>query len=169
MIPAPTHLKDITKQLKEVDINDFNLKDRFSEYSFIGKVNCTCGCESLQFLQPDEEIGPCYLKVKCPICLKEYLLFDANFHGWDGWICHDEEAASEERPEVYPLECEECSNNVHEVVVIIDSQGKEDFMEEAGDDFDIERWQDAFEWITIDIRCNKCGKVTKELVSYETM
>lgn len=169
MIPAPTHLKDITKELNEIDIKDFNLQDRYSDFTYLGKVACKCGCEEVIFLQPEEDIGPSYLKAKCPTCLKEYLLFDTDYHGWDGWICHNEESAAKDRPEIHPIECEKCSNKTHEVVVIIDSQGKQDFIEEAGDGFDIERWQDAFEWITIDIKCSECGKVTKELVSYETM
>lgn len=176
MMPTPTHLKGITKNLTNEDAIFFGLEGRYNEsikdgyeYSFIGKIVCTCGNQCLEYLQPYEETGSNYIKVKCIECQQEYLIFDTDFHGWDGWICHDEEMATEVRPKIEVFKCTDCENELHEVVVIIDSQGKQDFIDEAGEDFDLSRWQDAFEWITIDIKCCNCGKVTKEIVSYETM
>lgn len=42
-------------------------------------------------------------------------------------------------------------------------------MSEAGEDFDAERWPDAFGWFSLDTSCVACGKVSPELVSHETM
>lgn len=176
MMPAPTHLKEITKNLTDDDVEIFDLEDKYEEsvdesyeFAFVGKVVCTCGNQCLEYLRPDEETGDNYIKVRCPECQREHLIFDADFHGWDGWICHNDEMANEVRPETEVFKCTDCESGLHEVVLVIDSQGKQDFIEEAGDEFNADRWQDAFEWITIHVKCCNCGKVTQEIVSYETM
>jgi len=51
----------------------------------------------------------------------------------------------------------------------VGTEGKEDFISEAGEEFDENRWPDAFGWFSLDLTCSKCGKESRELFSYETM
>ncbi|MCX7922001.1 MAG: hypothetical protein N3B21_08330 [Clostridia bacterium] len=99
----------------------------------------------------------------------EHLLFDDDFHGWNGWICHDTSKAVLPRPELIEWKCTQCSSTKHRGVITIHSQGKQDFIEEAGDEFDLNRWQDAFDWFLLDISCEDCGKETRDFISHETM
>ena len=106
---------------------------------------------------------------RCTCCSKKYCLFDDDFHGWNGWICHNYDKDLLPRPSLVEWKCSHCSSTKHKVVIIVNSQGKQDFIWEAGEDYDVNRWQDAFDWITFDIRCVECSKITKEFISHECM
>jgi hypothetical protein len=184
MIPAPTHLIDCTEPFTEKEELEYKVKERFSgewQEQYTCKVKCTCGSYDFSILFSDEvnEFGPCVaevdgeyffiIKARCTSCGKEHLLFDDDFHGWNGWICHDESKASLPRPELVEWNCTTCSSKEHKINIIVNSQGKDDFIEEAGEDYDINRWQDAFDWISFDIKCQKCGKETRSFIEHETM
>ncbi len=57
----------------------------------------------------------------------------------------------------------------HTGTVHIQTEGKDDFISAAGEEFDADRWPDAFGWFSLDLKCSKCVKKSQELVSYETM
>ena len=181
---APTHLRDCTEPLKEEENkNRFFIKryDLNDDNKYTAKLKCQCGNHIFELLYPKgsdkaepstvEVDGKFFflLKARCTSCSKEHLVFDADFHGWDGWICHVKKQAELPRPGLIEWKCKKCSSTKHSAVVIISSQGKEDFIEEAGEEFDIERWQDAFDWFTLDIKCEECNHEFRNFISYETM
>jgi hypothetical protein len=184
MMPSPTHMKEFTEPLEEKDLNQRSSKDRYKikdTNQYIAKLKCSCGNYCFDILYPGDinEYGPCVMekdgqfffviRVVCTHCGNDYLLFDDDYHGWNGWICHDPEKARIERPNLIKWECNDCKCTKHKAIVMINSQGKEDFIEEAGEEYDVNRWQDAFDWFTLDIKCENCGKETMDLISYETM
>ena len=57
----------------------------------------------------------------------------------------------------------------HKIEIKIGSEGKEDFMEEAGEAFGEENWAEGFSWLTIKTTCTSCQKINPEWISYETM
>jgi hypothetical protein len=173
MMPVPSHLRGLV--LPKSPVVDEGPLDAF--------VSCSCGGRSFHLLFPRQthlyngEKIPCtaeidgkfffVLRAHCAACSREFLLFDADRHGWNGFVCHDAEQAALPRPPLEPWKCLACDHTEHEASIQIQTQGREDFVSEAGDDGDAERWPDG--WLSMSIHCTYCGKATPEWVSYETM
>ena len=167
--PIPTHLKEIF----------IPLGDKNSEFHANGMVRCSCGYEHFQIkLVADIEDGiPMYggiiIKSICNDCKKEYILFDDNKHGWNGFVCcHDDDDVPVSDSELKEWNCSQCQHCNYNVEISIISKGIEDFYEEAriadGEgDFKISDWVNAFSSITISLECADCGD--KYLWDYETM
>jgi hypothetical protein len=175
MLPIPKHLENI--------LIPFG-KDN-NEYQVIGHIQCNCGSKEfkIRFVGDSSEyleekvikvmsINDHYfliVKATCKKCNKEHLLFDADIHGWNGFICHDEDESKAERLNEKEWNCPDCNDNAFFIEIKINSQGKQDFVEEAGEEYNPNDWINAFEWITINLTCSKCKKENKEWISYETM
>lgn len=173
-LPIPKHLKDIF-----IPLGDDN-----SEFSVTGKIKCKCGSNNFKILivgddsqyKEDQvikvaEIDGNYflvIKVVCEDCNAEYLVFDNDYHGWNGFVCGGDNREIK-RPPARQWNCDKCGKPIHKMIVKINSQGKDDFLEEGGEEFGIENWVEAFEWITIETECSNCNKINKEWISYETM
>ncbi|MGO4129430.1 hypothetical protein AB4Z01_33880 [Inquilinus sp. YAF38] len=175
MMPVPTHLIDCVVPL-ESGLDQASLK---------AAVRCSCSSVQFRLLFPGQaqehegrqipstaKIGGQFfflLKAHCTGCGRKNLLFDADFHGWNGFVCHEPEMAARTRPPLVPWACQSCGGLHHTGIVTISTEGREDFVAEAGDEFDPERWPDGFGWFALDVTCVQCGVMTKDLVSYETM
>lgn len=175
MMPIPSHLKNILIPHDTV----------VDEEPLVGDIQCRCGSNEFSLMYPgrtQEYEGKKYpstseingnsfflVKAVCSKCRTEYLLFDKDFHGSDGFLCHDIKTVSLTRPPLIPWNCISCGSIKHKVEITICSPGKEVFMNETKGEYDEERWPDAFEWITISIECTKCGTKTERWVDYETM
>ncbi len=173
-LPIPRHMREILKPLG----NDNQ------ELHVTGEIECECGCRSFKIrlvgdtssyqkehvIKVAEIKGQYFLivKVQCNKCNKENLIFDNDFHGWNGFICGGD-AKQQPRPEAQVWYCNKCNKSDHLLKVSIQSQGQEDFIEEAGDEFDKNDWAEAFGWITIMTRCNSCGESNDKWITYETM
>lgn len=108
------------------------------------------------------------IKAKCISCDEEHLLFDADFHGWEGFVCHDPEQASLPRPPLTSWKCPGCGSSEHSASIEIETQGKEDFVTETDGEFAEDLWPDAFTWFDMSITCCDCGQRIDQWVSYET-
>ena len=62
-----------------------------------------------------------------------------------------------------------CDNELHRLLIGTRGEGKDDFIETCDNEFNSEKYYDAFSWISINIECTKCNKKTKEFIYYETM
>jgi hypothetical protein len=175
MMPVPTHLREcVVPKDSAVDESELD-----------ATVRCPCGSQEFSLLFPghtheyDGETIPCtaeidgsfffLIKAVCTSCSKEHLLIDQDFHGWNGFVCHEESQASKPRPPLTPWKCLGCGATPHSATIQIQTEGREDFVEEAGDEFDADRWHDGFGWFSMAIRCGECGKETPQWVSLETM
>jgi hypothetical protein len=175
MMPVPSHLVDcVIPKESTIDENPLD-----------AVVRCPCGSTVLELLYPGQthdfegEAVPCVaeidgklfflIKGRCTACHRSHLLFDMDFHGWNGFVCHDAEQAAIPRPSLVPWACLSCGVTAHEASVEIQTEGKGDFVAEAGQEFDVNRWPDAFGWFSMTIRCIGCGKQTCDWISYETM
>lgn len=154
------------------------------EEALIATVRCSCGEDRFELLYPGRtqvyrrkqipcpaEVGDAWFFVlasRCIRCAREHVLLDRDFHGWNGFVCHDPEQAALPRPSLVAWPCQACGTNAHRGVVHIQTEGSEDFAE-AGDEFDPSRWPDAFGWFSLDLTCASCGLESPGLVDYETM
>jgi ribosomal protein S27E len=174
MLPIPKHLESILKPIGESN----------NEFEVTGKIVCDCGTENFTIeivgddvdYQKDNvikvtEIDENYfliVKVKCNDCGKEHLIFDNDYHGWNGFVCGGD-SRNLPRPDTKNWACNKCQHANHSLIVSIHSQGQEDFIEEGGEEFDPNDWVEAFDWITIKTTCKSCGETNDEWISYETM
>lgn len=175
MMPPPTHLEGWV--VPDSDVVD--------EDHFAGNVQCPCGCDTFEVSHPGgtyktqgvelpctAEVNGKYfflVQVKCTACGAEKVIFDADFHGWEGFVAHNKRQGKLPRPNLAAWLCNACGGKKHTVRLGIDTNGKQDFVAETGGRLPKERWMDAFSWIDIDIQCAECHAETKSWVSYETM
>jgi hypothetical protein len=176
MMPVPSHLSDCLIP-KESGIGGDALD---------ADVRCPCGSKRFDLLypgqsrtRPGKEPIPCTAEIdgkffflisaRCTKCQRVHLLIDADFHGWNGLVCHDARQASLPRPPLVPWRCLCCDETEHEASVQIYTEGRKDFVAETGGRFPPDRWPDAFGWFSMAIKCAGCGKFTRDWISYETM
>ena len=124
------------------------------------EIPCVASIDGKHFLR---------LEARCVGCGRDHLLLDADFHGWDGFVCHDPEQAALPRPDLVAWPCRDCAGLQHYLVVGISVENEELILEEAEDDIDPARWYDAFGWFAVDATCVRCGRIEQDLISYETM
>ena len=174
MLPIPTHLENILIPMG-TENNEFHIN---------GIVRCTCGCECFQIrIFADTKNGypqvceyndnyALFIKAICMDCGKEHLIFDGSKHGWNGFVCHDGITVPDE--ELKSWSCSKCRCDIHAIEISINSQGKQDFMDETGiadgeTDFKEDDWINAFGWIVIGLRCYGCGYKDEKWIDFETM
>ncbi len=157
-LPVPTHLQGFL----------IPAGDKNSEYEVTGNIQCTCGSGRFEVWESNKRH---IVRLVCDQCRKEILLFDAGKHGWNGFVCKEDEYIDRSMP-LKKYGCPECSKDVFNITVYISSQGKEDFIEECvsyDDSFSEEDWIDGFECISISLFCQECGFAEDEWVVLETM
>lgn len=174
MLPVPNHLKKVIKPAEQA----------CDEMSLRADLHCGCGSHSFQLLYPDQTsviekrlmpstacVGANYFYIVrrlCTSCGEEVTLLDADFHGWNGVICHDSVQASVPRPQLIPWQCVDCADSEHEAEIFIQGESREEFIAESGDG-DNDRWPDAFGYFALSVTCSKCRLCTPDLFAYETM
>jgi hypothetical protein len=175
MMPVPSHLAECAVP-KDV---------RVDEEPLDAVIKCNCGSVRFRLMYPGQthvvggETIPCtattpegyffLVRADCVGCNREHVLLDADLHGWNGFVCHEAELARRTRPPLVAWKCLGCGSVEHEVSVQIQTEGKDDFIDQAGDEFDEDRWPDGFGWFSAAIACGSCGRQSNEWVSYETM
>lgn len=166
--PIPTHLKSILKVDKT--LSDLNHID--------GKVICNCGCENLKIMQnEDREYNESlsYMEQEgleiiaiCEECERKLLLFDEATQGYTGFVCH--ECKTPKYESLTGLKCKKCGADVFDVMLGIEVEDREQFIEEcvaeSPDEFSADDFVNAFNWITVTVHCVNCGN-RNEWVSLE--
>lgn len=175
MMPIPSHLRGLAVPLDSA----------IDEKPLVAAVQCACSERRFQFLYPGQthlyngQKVPCTAEIngryfflvaaRCITCSTDNLLLDVDFHGWNGFICHDDEQAALPRPTLTAWPCEACGYLAHTGFITIQTEGRHDFIAEVGDEFDSERWPDGFGWFSMSLTCCRCNLTSVELVSCETM
>jgi hypothetical protein len=175
MMPVPSHLVGCVAP-----------KDSLVDESPLdADIRCPCGSIRFDLLFPGQthkfqgETCPCtatidgafffLVKAHCIGCQREHLLIDVDLHGWNGFVCHDVKQAVLPRPPLIPWKCLDCGATAHEASILIQTEGKADFMSESGGKFDAAKWPEAFGCLSMAIKCSGCGKQTPEWICCETM
>ena len=178
--PVPTHLVG----LLQPDA------DRSSETTVLGSIRCACGSEALilsyvgdlvvnneadelaeKFLRVTEQENFFFLKliVKCPACSSENLLFDMHLHGWNGYVCGEEEDRSASPPSAQVWGCLKCGDLRHKIEFTVVGEDEETALQEGEDILTPEDWFNGFGWLDVVVTCVKCGDGPNKIVSFETM
>lgn len=180
MSKAPSHLAEITKKDTELSTED----------KFVASVVCTCGnhdfelqhaeCDLHESGDPQSaEIDGNFffvIKARCKSCGENHLIFDADYHGWDGFVCYREyDNRKHPRPPMTSWACPQCSGMHHGIKleismdqeIILDDGPIED--EDGNIILDEQNYQNGFDWITMSITCSSCGHQRNSWVEYETM
>jgi len=177
MMPVPTHLNGLAVA-----------KDtRLDESPLEAWVRCPCGGDMFTVLYPGKTVmheGRQYaaavaigensfflIRARCVACGVVHLLFDADFHGWNGWICHCPEQAALSRPPLVPWCCPRCDGDVHRASVRVYSEGRADFARYAAVNslFPVAQWADGFGWFDVCTECARCGLALDPWATWETM
>ena len=155
MMPTPSHLtKCVTRKDTVID-----------ESPLEADVDCPCGSNMFELFYPGQtteyngskipvvaEIDSVFfflIRARCTQCSREHLLLDKDFHGWEGFVCHDKEQAIIPRPELTKWHCLTCGKTPHQACIQIQTAGKQDFIEESEGMFNQDQWPDAFAWFSM--------------------
>ncbi|MBO4867704.1 MAG: hypothetical protein J5582_14280 [Ruminococcus sp.] len=140
-----------------------------------GQVRCSCGCDKMKLRcfgldntrEDDWKFG-INVSSECIGCGKTHLLFDQAVHGYDGFACHSYETVNDKR--MSPVICHECGAEIFKTDIGIELEDKEQFIEECveefPDEFREEDFTEAFNWLTMTIKCEKCG-YEEEIINLE--
>ena len=173
MLPIPKHLRDIF--VLEGENND--------EFQASGIIRCDCGSGNfrIKFFADTSEgfLRVCeyeddyalIIKADCNGCGKGYFIHDASRNGWDGFVCGG--GVSVPNEELASWLCPKCGGDNQGMSVTIRSEGRQDFIEEAGiadgdDTFDADDWAEAYSSISIGLKC-PCGYKDNNWIDHETM
>lgn len=172
-MPPPAHLLKCTEPISS----------RCRRNRYVGNVRCSCGDKKFRLQHAgasrefkgekypqDTKVGDAYfmiIKATCLECATEYLLFDKDFHGWNGFVVDSGERLP--RPELVSWPCTACGESRHEVTIGVYSEGRQDAIDESGELLNENNWQEGFGSINIDVKCSACGHKVNGWLAYETM
>ena len=174
MLPIPKHLKSILIPTgtanNEFEVTGHIVCDFGNDHVSVHLLGNTAIYGEDKVVKVIEINGNYFLiiKINCNKCLKEHLVFDNDYHGWNGFVCGGD-SRNIPKPPTIEFRCFNCSSSDHQMTVRINSQGQEDFIEEGEGEYDQNDWVEAFSWITIRLKCNMCSEKNEEWISYETM
>ena len=174
MTPTPKHLAQI-----------LNRDSANEDADIVGQIRCGCGSDVLvplyvgarnetalrHYLQVVEIDKNWFLRLGClcPKCGIESLIFDDHFHGWNGFVCAEEDVRTLPRPPFERWRCQKCRSFNHRIATTIQTDDMETAIEEGGDLITEANWFEAFGWITLDVTCADCGFGPSRIIDYETM
>ena len=114
-----------------------------------------------------------YIEAQCESCGKQIVLYDSRKHGYDAFARKFDQGV---KPLMFRTDGKlkqkracTCGQESYKVSMVIDSTGREDLFKETDGLITEDTWTEAFEWITINLECPKCGKIKKSWFSQETM
>lgn len=175
-LPFPKHLRHFVRPV---------LARSKTDHEFVGRLRCGCSGMTFRLLFPGKthkfqgrltpvttKVGGAYfflIRAQCERCGREHLVFDQDLHGWNGFVCHNEAQASLPRPPLSPWRCLRCGEERHRGLVTVTSQGRTDFVEEAGPDFKPSQWAEGFESLSLELVCRGCSLQTSPWVACGAM
>ena len=145
-------------------------KDYISHVEFkTGKENLLEDITELRKIAYSGPLTPTFFEAVCSNCGKKILIFHSSKHGYDGIITTSKKEFTDEYKTIKKAKCRKCGKETSKIAVTISSTGKDDLFAEYGDLINDGNWEDAFDWITIDLECSGCDKKTKKYIDLETM
>jgi hypothetical protein len=172
-MPAPAHLRACTSAIPS----------RCRRNRFVANVKCYCGGTRFRLLhtgairEQDGEkyprvaqVGAGYfliIKAACTACATDHLLFDDDYHGWNGFVVATGDRAT--RPGLVEWVCNACGESEHSATISLFSEGRQEAIQESAEFLNDTNWQEGFGSIVIDIKCTRCKHKVDDWLSHETM
>ena len=100
--------------------------------------------------------GLCFI-AKCKRCNKTIEVFNSSTDGYDR--CGTMSIAKESKTHL--ISCKKCNANDYAIEVKLEYSGISEISDTKHND-------NAFSWIWVHLRCNKCGTVFRNVIDYET-
>ena len=159
--PAP----DVPRHLRGMLVNAV-LPVQTSWGDVTGDISCLCGNRELSLLysgdrnQDEHFLAPLHIdghffyrwSFRCNRCWREELIFDSDFHGYNGLHANSNECREQPRPSLSIWECHKCGYRQHSISILV--RLDVDAIEEG---VNAEHWYDAYEWFSLSTRCEGCG------------
>lgn len=170
-------ISKLIKQYKQEckDTEHLSIINRQNKY-YIAKVNFKNNTEYL--LKDITELNnklsngnsiPVFLEAVCTNCGKNILIFNSSINGYNGLFNSSNEKYASKFSTKRIRKCRICGNDSSKIEIHISSTGKKDLLTEQNSIINEFNWEDAFDWITIDLKCSGCGRVRKKFLDFETM
>jgi hypothetical protein len=173
--PTPAHLRDLL-------VSDPNSSDA---HELHGVIRCPCGSavssllyvaeltesQGIPLLRVLELPAGFFLRIgaRCMACSRTHLLFDDDYHGWNGFVCPSRGARERARPLYQTYACHRCKAESHQISVgILGDKDQGEMLEDADGVLDQSNWFEGFGWFTVEITCVSCGYGPVAVVDYET-
>ncbi|MBD5544528.1 MAG: hypothetical protein HDR01_09875 [Lachnospiraceae bacterium] len=149
-----------------------------------GVIACECGCRAFKIRYFGEfydknkmaitEYGNKYgqaVRAVCADCRRDYLLYDFALHGYDGLICEEGIAVSDEMLGDFITE----ADNLFEIKIFLEYDDEDQFLEEVVNDehlqkdfhFAIDDRASIWSWVVIELKGVQSGIVYKDFVNQE--
>ena len=120
-----------------------------------------------------EPLTPTFLEAICSHCGQKILIYDSSRYGYDALAIIAEKNYIRKYATDFKIvkkqKCRKCGNETSKIIIEISSTGKDDLFSESVAFINDNNWEDAFDWITVDLKCGGCGKDTKKYLDLETM
>ena len=117
----------------------------------------------------NEQLVPIFLKAICVHCGKEILIFDSSVNGYNGLLNSSNMGYKKAFSIRKRQKCRKCGNKASQIDISISNTGKHNLRMEHSNLLVDCNWEDAFDWLTVDLKCSGCGRLTKKYLDVETM
>lgn len=112
---------------------------------------------------------PIFLEAVCAHCGKKISVFNSSINGYDGLLNSSNVNYRKDFSTIKTQKCRKCGAESSKIKIHISSTGKKDLLSEQDSRLNDLNWEDAFDWITIDLKCSGCGHVRRKYLDIETM
>ena len=117
-----------------------------------------------------EELGPVIVEAVCAECYKKIYIFNSAVNGYNGLLNSFKEKYKNDYSVTKKPKCRKCGSEFYKIKLHISNTGKTDLLiDQPCEHINEENWTNAFDWISIDLECSNCGKLTKRWFETETM
>lgn len=158
------------------DAEHLSIVNRQNRY-FIAKIDFKTNNEYLYDditelytkVSSEEQRIPIFVEAVCANCGKKIPIFNSSINGYNGVLGIAGKVTKKDFLIKKKSKCRKCGSEHYKVKLSISNIGKYDLLSEQVNSISSCNWEDAFDWIAVDLKCSGCGRVYKKYLDVETM
>lgn len=112
---------------------------------------------------------PICLEAVCVNCGKRIVIFNGATNGYNGLLNSSNINYRKDFSMIKKSKCRRCGSESSKIEVHISNIGKQELLSEPGNGLNVSNWEDAFDWLTIDLTCSDCSRIIRKYLDIETM
>lgn len=116
-----------------------------------------------------EQPVPVLLEAMCVNCGKKISIFNSETDGYNALLNSSNTSYEKDFFMQKKSKCRRCGSDHSKIEVNISNIGRKELLSEPGNGVKEFNWEDAFDWITVDLICSCCGRISKKYLDIETM